>query len=105
MKLSQVKETTTEEKEAAKKAFNALFTGTGTQRTVPVASMAELLPAPWPSVSHVLQKGEQDSLGNDLWCLPWPDERGHIFQVLKHGPVHDGKYFLCVCNMYHSYFK
>ncbi|XP_068761960.1 ATPase family AAA domain-containing protein 5-like isoform X1 [Montipora capricornis] len=93
IKLSQVKETTTEEKEAAKKAFNALFTGTGTQRTVPVASMSELLPAPWPSVSHVLQKGEQDSMGNDLWCLPWPDERGHRFQVLKHGPVHDAHVF------------
>ena len=43
------------EQEAANKAFNALFSGSRSQKT-PVTTAIVAKAAPWPSVNHVQQK-------------------------------------------------
>ena len=93
MEVSQLKEKTAEEKEEARKAFNALFTGTSSQKTLTVVSTTEALPAPWPIVSHVVQKDEDASQDVDFWCLPWPLGKGCRCDVLKDFSLLDGKHY------------
>lgn len=91
LQVSQLKEMMAEEKEAARKAFNALFAGSSSQKPLAVVSMTEALPAPWPIVSHVQQRDEGACLGVNFWCLPWPLEKGCRYDVLKHFSLHDGR--------------
>ena len=93
MQVSQLKEKTAEEKEEARKAFNALFTGTSSQKTLSVVSTSEALPAPWPIVSHVVQRDEDVSGGVNFWCLPWPLGEGCRYDVLKDFSLLDGKHY------------
>lgn len=81
---TQSKETTAEEKEAANRAFKALFTGASSQKTATSVSVVEACPAPWPSVSHVLQKDEDFSSNESFWCLPWPVGKDCKFDVSLH---------------------
>lgn len=83
----QHKQKTAAEKEDANRAFKALFTGASSQKPLPVAGVAEALPAPWPSVSHVLQKDE-----HPFWCLPLPAGKGSRLETLKHSLFLDGKW-------------
>ena len=89
---SQCKEKSAAEKEAANKAFKALFTGASSQKSLPTSNAAEALPAPWPLDSHVYQKGEDASLGVNFWYLPWPagkDYKSYFLQsLLLHGKYH-----------------
>lgn len=90
-------EKTVAEKEAANKAFKALFTGASSQKSIaPAASVAEALPAPWPSVSHVFQKDDDTSTDVNFWCLPWPAEKAFNLNVQESSSSLDGKY--CQCN-------
>ena len=93
MQVSKLKEKTAEEKEEARRAFNALFTGTSSQKTLSIVSTTEALPAPWPIVSHVVQRDEDVSRGVNFWCLPWPLEKGCRYDVLKNFSLLDGKHY------------
>lgn len=93
MELLQPIEKTLAEKEAANKAFKALFTGASSQKSIaPTASVAEALPAPWPSVSHVFQKDDDTSTDVSFWCLPWPAEKAFNLDVQETSSSLDGKY-------------
>lgn len=93
MQVSKLKEKTAEEKEEARKAFNALFTGTSSQKTLSVVSTSEALPTPWPIVSHVVQRDEDVSGVVNFWCLPWPLGEGCRYDVLKDFSLLDGKHY------------
>ena len=86
------KEKPTIDQEAAKKAFKALFTGARYQKTLPAATIAESLPAPWPLVSHVCQKEEDVSLGVNFWSLPWPTGKSHKSDIFLCSSLPHGKY-------------
>ena len=96
---SSLKEKPTINQEAAKKAFNALFTGARHQKTPPVVIAAEVLPAPWPTVSHVVQKEHHSSLGVNFWSLPWPIGRSHISDDFSGSLLPEGTvgvlYYMC----------
>ena len=97
MALHHPIEKTAAEKEAANKAFTALFTGASSQKSItPVANVAEALPAPWPSVSHVFQKDDDASIDANFWCLPWPAEKAFNLDVQECSSSLDGKYCLCI---------
>ena len=59
------------EQEAANKAFNALFSGSRSQKT-PVTTAVVAKAAPWPSVNHVQQK---PTTNNKWWDVCWPQMR------------------------------
>lgn len=73
-----------EQKEAANRAFKALFTGASSQKTATSVSVVEACAAPWPSISHVLQKDEDFSFNESFWCLPWPVGKDCKFDVSLH---------------------
>ena len=82
------------EQEAANRAFKALFTGACSQKMLPTATAAEALPAPWPLVSHVIQRDEDVSLGVNLWSLPWPVGKYHKSDDFSQNLSLDGKCYV-----------
>ena len=88
------------EQEAAKKAFKALFTGACSQKMLPTATATEALPAPWPLVSHVIQRNEDVSLGVNFWSLPWPVGKYHKSDDLSHNLSLDGKFHVRLSTFY-----
>ncbi|KAJ7362070.1 hypothetical protein OS493_013159 [Desmophyllum pertusum] len=53
------------------------------QKTLPACSAAEVLPAPWPSVSHVFQRDQDVSVGVNFWSLPWPIGKSYKTDVFS----------------------
>lgn len=84
----------TAEQEAANRAFKALFTGACSQKMLPTATTAEALPAPWPLVSHVIQRDEDVSLGVNFWSLPWPVGKYHKSDDFSQNLSLDGKCYV-----------
>lgn len=91
MDSSQRKEKSAADKDAANKAFKALFTGASSQKTLPACSAAEVLPAPWPSVSHVFQRDQDVSVGVNFWSLPWPIGKSYKTDVFSRSLFFDGE--------------
>ena len=95
------------EQEAANRAFKALFTGACSQKMMPTATVTEALPAPWPLVSHVIQRDEDVSLGVNFWSLPWPVGKYHNFDDFCHNLPLGGEFhvrwsiFYSVCSTVH----
>ena len=93
----QPKETSAVEKEAANRAFKALFTGASSQKTASSVSVADALPAPWPLVSHVFQNDGDASFDGTFWCLPWPTGKDKKFDLSLHSCLFlDGKYMIII---------
>ena len=82
------------EQEAANRAFKALFTGAFSQKMLPTATAAEALPAPWPLVSHVIQRDEDVSCGVNFWSIPWPVGKYNKSDDFSHNLSLDGKFHL-----------
>lgn len=82
------------EQEAANRAFKALFTGACSQKMLPTATTTEALPAPWPLVSHVIQRDEDVSLGVSFWSLPWPVGKYHKSDDFSQNLSLDGKFYV-----------
>lgn len=88
----QVKEKSDAEKDAANRAFKALFTGASSQKSLTAASaIIEACPAPWPTVSHVCQKEDDGSSDGSFWCLPWPAVKSSKWDVSSHSLFPHGK--------------
>ena len=85
------------EQEAANRAFKALFTGACSQKMLPTSTAAEAFPAPWPLVSHVIQRDEDGSPGVNFWSLPWPVGNYHKADEFSHNLSLDGKFSVIVC--------
>ena len=97
---SQQKVKSAAEQEAANRAFKALFTGACSQKMLPTATATEALPAPWPLVSHVIQRDEDVSLGVNFWSLPWPVAKYHKYDDLSHNLSLDGKFLIRLSTFY-----
>ena len=87
------------EQEAANRAFKALFTGACSQKMLPTATAAEALPAPWPLVSHVIQR----DLGVNFWSLPWPVGKYHKSDDFSQNLSLDGKCYVRLCMLWFSF--
>ena len=85
------------EQEAANRAFKALFTGACSQKMLPTSTAAEAFPAPWPLVSHVIQRDEDGSPGVNFWSLPWPVGKYHKADEFSHNLSLDGKFSVILC--------
>ena len=82
------------EQEAANRAFKALFTGACSQKMLPTSTAADARPAPWPLVSHVIQRDEDVSIGVNFWSLPWPLGKYHKFDDFSPNLSLDGKFYV-----------
>lgn len=85
------------EQEAANRAFKALFTGACSQKTLATSTAAEAFPAPWPLVSHVIQRDEDSSPDVNFWSLPWPVGNYHKSDEFSHNLSLDGKFSVILC--------
>ena len=89
---STKKTRSTVDNEAAMNAFKALFKGARLERTSSSSAPVIALPAPWPTVSHVVQKEDSKSVDNTFWNLPWPSEkRFKVCATRSRSELYDGK--------------